>query len=376
MKKWSSRRPARCAGFTLVELLVVIAIIGVLVSLLLPAVQSAREAARRMQCQNNLKQIGLALHMHHDTYGFLPGLALCGSGPEDYNPGMQNIWWQFRHTPPSVYLLPYVEQAAIYDQWNIHVAGTDNANPGVPGGQTNLMLANRQLSVFTCPSMPQPENPVFNCWSSYGWSRGNYDIHDVRQPGDIGPPGNAYGYTNSDGVFATAWDAGLSPEAAAGMVAKHAADPTWWNDHSRNKFKLISITDGLSNTLMAGELHHIIKGFTSTTINSVNIGSTAVPSTGFTAWGADNGDYFCEGTTNVKMNTVVGPYYSRSMIGNVSALRDVIFNSPHFSFRSKHPGGAQFLKCDGSVKFIAQTIDMTTYKALGSKAGGEVVGEH
>jgi hypothetical protein len=273
-------------------------------------------------------------------------------------------------------LLPFVEQASIWDQWNINKVGTDGATPAQPGGLTNLLLADRQLPVFTCPSMPRPTNPVFNCWSSYGWSRGNYDIHDPRQPGDIGPPGNSYGYTHSDGAFATAWDAGLTAAEAAAMVARHAADPTWWNEHKKNKFGWQDITDGLTNTLAAGELHHIIKGFTTTTVNSVSVGTTAVPSTGFTAWGADNGDYFCEGTTNVRINTLSGPYYARSMIGNVSQLRDVIFNSPHFSFRSTHPGGAQFVLCDGAVRFISQTINMPTYKALGSKDGGEVVGEY
>lgn len=367
--------PSPRHGFTLIELLVVIAIIAVLIALLLPAVQQAREAARRAQCKNNLKQIGIALHDHHDTYGHLPGLALCGSGPEDYNPGMQNIWYQFRHLPPSVYLLPFLDQANIYEQFNIHVSGTDNANPKTAGGPTNLVLTNRQLPVFTCPSMPAPVNPVFNCWSSYGWSRGNYDIHDPRQGGDIGPPANAYGYSHSDGAFATAWDGGLSPGEATALVARHAADPNWWNDHKRNKFNWKDFTDGLTNTLAAGESHHIIEGFTSTTVNSVSVGTVAVPSTGFTAWGADNGDYFCEGTTNVKMNTLSGPYYARSMIGNVAALRNVIFNSPNYSFRSTHAGGSQFLLCDGSVRFISENIDMTTYKALGSKAGKEVVGD-
>jgi len=202
------------SGFTLIELLVVIAIIAILISLLLPAVQQAREAARRTQRKNNLKQIGLALHNHHDAFGFLPGIALCGAGPEDYNPGMQNIWFQFRHTPPSVYLLPFMEQAAIWDRWNINKAGSDSLTPGQPGGLPNLLLANRPLPVFTCPSMTEPINPVYPCYSSYGWSRGSYDIHAPRQAGDLGGDiaGGAYGWTRHDGVFVTAWDGGLTPE--------------------------------------------------------------------------------------------------------------------------------------------------------------------
>lgn len=358
-------------AFTLVELLVVIAIIGVLVSLLLPAVQSARESGRRAQCTNNLKQIGLALHMHHDTQQYLPGLALCGAGPEDFNPGMQNIWYEFRHLPPSLYLLPFVEHSAIYEHFSINKAGTDNTTPGVTGGLTNLQLCNRQLSVFTCPSMPVPNNPVFNCWSSYGWNRGNSDIHDSKQLDDIEWPGKTYYYQRSDGAFVTAIDLGLTKDAADVLVAYHTANPTWWK--ARQDFKLAwhDFTDGLSNTFAAGELHHGIKGFTSTTINSVSVGSTAVKSSGFTAWGADNGDYFCEGTTNVRINTWSGPYYQRGM--SSSDIRNCIFNSPNFSFRSMHPNGSQFTLCDGSVRYVAENIDMTTYKALGSRNKGEAV---
>jgi len=367
------------SGFTLIELLVVIAIIAILISLLLPAVQQAREAARRTQRKNNLKQIGLALHNHHDAFGFLPGIALCGAGPEDYNPGMQNIWFQFRHTPPSVYLLPFMEQAAIWDRWNINKAGSDSLTPGQPGGLPNLLLANRPLPVFTCPSMTEPINPVYPCYSSYGWSRGSYDIHAPRQAGDLGGDiaGGAYGWTRHDGVFVTAWDGGLTPERAAAMVARHAADLTWWNSHRDCKLDFADITDGMSNTIAVGELHHMLKGYTTTIVNGVSIGSTPVTSTGPTAWGADGGDYYCEGTMNVRMNKTTGPYYARTMTSSkdVAALRDVTFNSPIFSFRSQHTGGCQFLLLDGSVRFISEAIDMATYKALGSRAGGETVGE-
>src|SRR5262245_34114202 len=121
MKVSGRRSTSDRAGFTLIELLVVIAIIAILISLLLPAVQQAREAARRSQCSNNMKQIGLALHNFHDTHGHLPSLARCGAGPEDINPGMQNIWNEYRHTPVSIYLLPFLDQANIYTQWNLHV---------------------------------------------------------------------------------------------------------------------------------------------------------------------------------------------------------------------------------------------------------------
>ena len=106
MKKSVTNRLTRSVGFTLVELLVVIAIIGILVALLLPAIQAAREAGRRMQCANNLRQIGVAIQNFHDANKYMPPLALCGAGPEDYNPGMQSIWFNFRHLPPSLYLLP------------------------------------------------------------------------------------------------------------------------------------------------------------------------------------------------------------------------------------------------------------------------------
>ena len=363
-------------AFSLVELLVVIAIIAILIGLLLPAVQKVREASNRAKCANNLKQIGIALHMYNDARGVLPNIALCGGGCVDTNPGMQNIWYDFRHTPPSVYLLPYVEQGSLWSQWNINKAGNDNATPGVAGGPTNLVLANKPLPVYLCPSMPPPLNPVYACYSSYGWNRGNYDVTSPRQSGDIGAPTQAFGFTPADGVFISAFDAGLPYDGALALVARHAADPNWWNDYNQFKIKFKNVTDGLSNTFAVGELHHILKGYTTTTVNGVSIGSTPVESSGPTAWGADGGDYYCEGTTNVPMNTLSGPYYSRTTTTDATSARDVIFKSPVYSFRSTHSGGCNFLLCDGSVKFVNQSVATPTYKALGSRNGDEVIGDY
>jgi prepilin-type processing-associated H-X9-DG protein len=139
-----------------------------------------------------------------------------------------------------------------------------------------------------------------------------------------------------------------------------------------------NISDGLSTTIAIGDMHHILQGYTTTTVNGVSVGTTPVNSSGPYAWGANGGDYYSEGTMNVPMNRVAGPYYSRTLTTNkdVAGLRDVAFNSPIFSFKSKHTGGCNFLFCDGSVKFLRETIDMATYKALGSRAGGDLPGDY
>src|SRR5262245_29982209 len=257
-------------GFTLIELLVVIAIIAVLIGLLVPAVQKVREAAARMSCTNNLHQIGLALHMYNDNQGSLPNMSYCGGGCEDTNPGMQNIYYRFRHYPVAFELLTYLEQDNLYRQFNLNKTGTDNATPGMPGGPTNLQLTEKPLSVFLCPVMPEPINPVFTCYASYGWNRGNCYVHSPAQPGDIFKPGQAYGFTPSDGVFISRMDAGMSYATGQALAAKHVADPTWWQPENTFRIKFKDITDGLSNTIAAGEMHNILKGYTSTIVNSVS----------------------------------------------------------------------------------------------------------
>jgi prepilin-type N-terminal cleavage/methylation domain-containing protein/prepilin-type processing-associated H-X9-DG protein len=367
-----TRSPRRSRlGFTLIELLVVIAIIGILVALLLPAVQAAREAARRAQCINNMKQIGIAVHSFHDVQQSLPNMSFCGGGCEDTNPGMQNIFYRFRHYPVAFELLPYMEQNNLYNAFNLNVAATSTV-PNAAGGLFNATLARTPLSVFLCPSMPPPINPVYADYASYGWNRGNCDVRSPAQAGDIYKPGQAYGFTPSDGVFISKMDAGLEYLAGQGMAARHLADPTWWAPEQAFRINVQSITDGLSNTFAAGEMHNILKGYTTTIVNGVSIGTTPVESGGPIAWGSSGGDYYSEGRTTVKMNTLIGPYYSRS-ITDPGALHDILYKSPIYSFRSTHPGGCNFLLCDGSVRFMKQSIDMTTYMALGSRNGGEVI---
>src|SRR4029453_742830 len=101
----------------------------------------------------------------------------------------------------------------IWNEWNINKSGNDNVTPGVPGGRTNLQLATMPLDIFLCPTMPDPINPVYPCYSSYGWSRGSYDIHAPRQPTDLGGDvtGGAYGWTHHEGVFFVSWVGGMTP---------------------------------------------------------------------------------------------------------------------------------------------------------------------
>jgi prepilin-type N-terminal cleavage/methylation domain-containing protein len=477
-----SRERVRRPAFSLIELLVVIAIIAILVGLLVPAVQKVREAAARAQCANNLKQMGVALHAHHDSRGIIPPLALCGNGPEDLNGGMTNLWYQFRHTPVFIWLLPYLEQNNIYSAWNIHVNGDDNVTPGsgIPvssGGITNYKLAAGPLPVFTCPSMPNPVNPVFACWASYAFCRGNVDLHTSVAPGynpvqagDVCPTQGTpdvpisdptqypYSWSKADGCFVTAWDTGLTSGAqtayknsSTGNTATTSLNPNGFPlGYSSLKLSFRHVTDGLSNTIGAGEAWHTLKGYSSLSsgtnissmspltftkvtttgsartfgpttpitlgppysevtwatseVNSSSSTGTPVLSSGYTAWGANTGDYFNDRLTSAPMNqstdhclTDSTPcYYYRwaspslatvpvsppAYLPGVPAASDPdyiaylgrVITGPGFGYTSGHAGnGGNFLFMDGTVRFVGQGIDPQTYRALGSRAGGEVI---
>jgi len=267
-------------AFTLVELLVVIAIIGVLVALLLPAVQAAREAARRSSCSNNLKQIGLAVHNHHDTFRRLPPGWTAPAGNAEGAPG----WAWASHS------LNFMEQGNLYNQITFASAVSE---------PVNLNARQTVVETFLCPSDVGEDvftlGTVQVARSNYLGVFGNSEIEDSP--------------SNGNGMF-----------------------------FHNSKLKFSSVTDGLSNTLMIGERHSKIEHSTWTGV--IN--------------GADEA-----------MARVVGITDHSPNVGH-DHLDD---------FSSLHPGGAMFCQADGSVRFIANTINETAFQALGTVAGGEVIAE-
>ncbi len=307
----------RSRGFTLVELLVVIAIIGILVALLLPAVQAAREAARRMSCGNNLKQLGLAMHNYLDTYKSLPihygqGGGVAGTPYNNTNAGRSWI----------VGILPFIEQGPLYDQ----------ILPGPLSLPANTTVAGTAISALLCPSDGLNQDGRMAGRANVGgtWGVNNYkavaggnwnwgDHLNVIQP--------AAKWNNSNN--------GL--DRGNGVICRNG------DNQPVNFVKLQAITDGTSGTLMIGE---------------------AVP-----AWCNHTWWWWFNGTTA----TCGVPLNYRKNLGTgvlSGALGDWGRN---YSFFSQHPGGAQFTLCDASTRFVGETIDLIIYRQLATINGSEPV---
>lgn len=309
----------RRLGFTLIELLVVIAIIAILIALLLPAVQQAREAARRTQCKNNLKQIGLGLHNYHDTYQRFPwGIAT----DVDDSAGFDDDGYSF-----LAHILPQIEQTALFEQINPQcIPGVlrtyyDN-NGGTPG--TVIPGGDIVISAYKCPSSSLPEI-VPPTWSIPGGP--SESMRDL-----------SVGYATTDYK-----GAGGSCNGDNGMLHKRA--------EVGNGRRIADVTDGTSNTVFVGESAYVSDGQDWPTW----IGAT----------GSDESNRF-NGRTSAPINAGVTPNNMYNAVSDDSA----------FSF---HTGGAQFLFVDGSVKFITENIDNThngTWCSLNGINDGIVIGEY
>ncbi|CAE7344989.1 unnamed protein product [Symbiodinium sp. CCMP2456] len=324
----------RKTGFTLVELLVVIAIIGILIALLLPAVQQAREAARRMQCTNNFKQIGLALHNYHDTHGNFPYGFRLG------NIGNRDCWFQR--------LLPFVEQTALQDVYEecIRTPSADGGNLSggvsyvytIPSKFQGSLLGGAVIDMFNCPS--EPNNPAY--------CRGNQVGNDVLCNGSDFFKRTANPPNNTKGMF-------------------YYESSTGFNN----------LTDGSSNTAMGSEA--IIRG--------ANRAGHIYDAGGY--WqGANHGEGFF--STQQAPNTTLPDLIVRSDTNDnectngqwdqIAPCEDVGYDDNNSSggyrnsARSYHPGGVNVVLGDASVRFIPETINLETWRNLGSTSDGQVLG--
>jgi prepilin-type N-terminal cleavage/methylation domain-containing protein len=298
-------------GFTLVELLVVIAIIAVLIGLLLPAVQSAREAARRSSCSNKLRQVGLAMHLYNDSLQALPP----GRGPSGC------CWGTW-----AVLVLPYFEEAAIAAQY-VNWGGNDTTNGGHRyGGGPNLAVTRIRYDILTCPS-DQPNAPISSITShNFAVNHGN----------------TGYGQSTVNGVVFRGAPFGQAASASKAKIGKTLAE----------------ITDGTSKTLMVAE---VLQGSGSDLRGFIWWGDAS----GFSTYLAPNSDLpdriytagFCRNEP------------LRNLPCGVSSGTDPTM----FAARSRHPGGIQAAMCDGSTAFVSESVDIDTWRALSTTQGGEPV---
>jgi prepilin-type N-terminal cleavage/methylation domain-containing protein/prepilin-type processing-associated H-X9-DG protein len=324
-------------GFTLVELLVVIAIIGALVALLLPAVQAAREAARRMRCQNNLKQIGLASHSVHDVTGELP---------RAFSPTTGLSW--------HVQILPYIEQQALFAQFD-----TTTVNPAHTAPNRNdphgLVIINT-YQCTSCPVKRQLFNPPNNTNGPTDLIPPNTGLpaavphyYGVNGPrGAVGTGGGTGGGGGGGGTgggstypTGTALHEGV-PAATSGMFQRDGT------------IRMAVVTDGTSNTLMVAEMSWVSPQY----------------GTRYRTWVRGGEEY--AGIMPGRPSFVVsGRNVTNPINGIFSANLIVPYND--MPFGSMHPGGMNVCLGDGSVRFVNQNLSMSTYRALASREQGESV---
>jgi prepilin-type N-terminal cleavage/methylation domain-containing protein/prepilin-type processing-associated H-X9-DG protein len=361
MNRTHHRYPCR-SGFTLIEILVVIAIIGVLVALLLPAVQSAREAARRAQCTNNLKQIGLAVHNYVTKTGVFPAQS---------TRNVSSVWGPWNTSVLSS-ILPELEQATLFNALNFSLLFNDPPPAGSPpspsGGAENTTVGYTKLAGFLCPSdgMRLPPQAPWGCTSYHG----NY-----------GGPGCI--------------------QRASGAIVP--SDNLWFSNSNTAFFGFEGFTDGASNTAMFSErlvglsYNPRVRAGTSNGKRGIFHVALNVPGD------QDNADLAMQflqmcrnlpSSSTASYSSLDGAYWFRSMSYTTNNNAYFHHNTPNQSTcgntgggsespdwggsqgiitaTSNHPGGVNVLFSDGSVKFVKDGVSVNTWWALGTRKGGEI----
>jgi prepilin-type N-terminal cleavage/methylation domain-containing protein len=345
-KKWS--------GFTLVELLVVIAIIGILVALLLPAVQAAREAARRMQCSNNLKQLALAYHNYVDSKKTLPATANGCVGPEGTNPAGQFATPTYGWSGWSAHtmVLPYIEQNSVYNQIKFTHAYYSTSVNHAP---TARVVSRSRIAGFLCPSdLPFPNVADPSC--NYGVSLGSC----------LGYNGSGQDLTTSNGMF-----------------RRQVETP------------FAGVSDGLSNTIMLGEFltgdnsgnkytnfRDMVRGVafpnlpaqfenpTRATLDAYGASCLAASTTTANVTNGAGDTWASPGMHDSAFNTIATPNWKWPNCHPCQGCGEGDAGGV-FPARSNHPGGAMHALGDGSVQFVSDTVDLTVYQGAGTRSGKE-----
>ncbi len=345
------RLPSR--GFTLIELLVVIAIIAILIALLLPAVQAAREAARRMQCVNNLKQLGLATFNYESSQSVLPPQQVLGFTGSV-------VSWKSSWGVTSR-LLPFAEQGALYNAINFGTKTSDPGNSTAVSSTVSLLICPSEVNAGPNPSTSSSGVTVAYGVSNYGWCMGDWYVY-----GGPTASGNrsAFG-PNRSRSLATVTD-GLSQTVFAAEVKAYTPS---YHDCPGGAVP----SPGPSSSTTVPDVSTVLASIASAPAAGCKV-VAGLPGGGHTRW--CNGNSFYDGfTTALSPNT-------RAPAGLLAADSDMSSDDeddggPTFAAitaRSYHPGGVNALFGDGTVRFIKTTIPSATWRALGTVSGGEVVG--
>jgi len=335
-RSWCVRcsRGGRFRGFTLVELLVVIAIIGILIALLLPAVQAAREAARRSQCTNNMKQQGLAFHNHHDAYKVFPS---GGAGTSARNSSGGETWGHSQW----VRLLPYMEQTAMYDRWEWAIAPNTAGIGSGWGAPNNAIFTGVKLPGLICPST------ILKSGGPSGFPQCYYGIAGAMPFGR---------FTDTTNLWPTQSWGGTSGH---GMVP-NTGTPGYEEGPNNLGMSIAECKDGTSNTLLVGEMSHYVfdtLGNMSDRRPGRNWGWQMGGLSGWENWAPHTNNVTLRYAPNAKVLGQAG-------VTDWSAWADASPANPPLT--SSHPGGVNVLMTDGSCQFMSDTVDLEvmTLKAV------------